>query len=93
VRYRPAQLNEIENRPSLIGEPVPPDNVITLRKSRSLHAVLVENLNATRALRRHLEDGVTVSNDAQCKIIKSLFVATRDQVNALAAVLELEGLE
>jgi hypothetical protein len=92
-KYHPAPIDEMENRRSLISEPLPPDNVISLRHSRPLHAVLVENLNSTRALRRHLEDGVTVSSDAQCEIVRSLFVATRQQEKALAATLELEGLE
>jgi len=42
---------------------------------------------------RSPEDGVTVSDDAQCEIVRSLFVATREQVQALAATLELDGLE
>jgi hypothetical protein len=92
VRYHPAQIDEIEARRSLISEPVPPNNVITLRRLRSLRAVLAENLNSTRALLRHLEDGVTVQNDAQ-QIVRLLYVATRHQVKALAAVLELDGLE
>jgi hypothetical protein len=78
---------------SFINQPLPPDNVIALRKSRPLCAVLVENLNSTKALLRSLEDGVTVSQDAQCEIIRLLFVATRHQVQALAACLELDGLE
>jgi hypothetical protein len=93
VKYRPAQIDEIEARPSLICEPLPPPGVITLRKARPLHAVLIENLNSTKALLRQLEDGVTVSDDAQCEIVRLLFVATRDQVKALAATLELDGLE
>ena len=93
MKYNPAQLDEIENRRSLISELVPPDNVVSLRRSRPLHAVLVENLNSTKALLRHLEDGVTVSDDEQCEIVRSLFVATREQVQALAATLELDGLE
>jgi len=72
---------------------LPPDNVITLRKARSLRAVLAENLNATRALLRQLEDGVVVSDEAHCETIKSLFLATRQQVKALAATLECEELE
>ena len=40
-----------------------------------------------------MEDGVIVLNDAQCEIIKSLFVATRDQVQALIAAPECDGLE
>ena len=55
--------------------------------------MLAENLNTTRALLRQLEDGVVVSDDAQCEIVRSLFVATRDQVKALLAALECEGLE
>jgi hypothetical protein len=67
--------------------------VTTLRKARSLHAILVENLNSTRALLRQLEDGVTVSQDTQCEIIRSLFVATRQQAKALSAALECDDLE
>jgi len=93
VRYRPAQIDEIENRPSLISEPPPPPNVVSLPKSRSLRAVLAESLSTTQALRRHLEDGVSVQNDAQREIIRLLYVATRHQVKALAATLELDGLE
>ena len=92
-KYCPCPIDELEARPSLINEPLPPDNVITLRKARSLRAVLAENLNATRALQRALEDGVVVSDDAQCEIVRLLFVATRQQVQALNAALECEGLE
>ena len=60
---------------------------LALRHSRPLHAVLAENLNSTRALLRCLEDGVTVSEDTQCETIRSLFVATRQQVKALAATM------
>ena len=56
-------------------------------------ADIFENLNSTRALLRRLEDGVTVPKDAQCEIVRLLFVATRQQVQALAATLELDGLE
>jgi len=67
--------------------------VVSLPKVRPLHAVLIENLNSTRALLRRLEDGVSVSTDAQCEIVRSLFVATRDQEKALNAALECEGLK
>jgi len=63
-KYCPCPIDELEARPSLINEPLPPDNVITLRKARSLRAVLAENLNATRALLRQLEDGVVI---IQCR--------------------------
>jgi len=93
VRYHPAQIDEMEDHRSLISERVPPENVISLPKSRSVHVVLVESLNSTRALQRRLEDGVCVPKDAQREIIRLLYVATRHQVKALAAVLELDGLE
>ena len=93
MRYCPAQIDELENRRSLIGEPVPPSNVVTLRKERPLYAVLAENLNGAKALLRQLEDGVVVFDDAQREIVRLLYVATRHQAQALAAVLELDGLE
>ena len=43
--------------------------------------------------RARLEDGVTVPRDQQREIVRLLYVATRHQVKALAAVLELDGLE
>jgi hypothetical protein len=92
-KYYPAPIDDVEDHPSLIGAPLPPENVISLRHSRPLHAVLVENLNSTRALLRRLEDGVTVPRDQQREIVRLLYVATQHQVKALAAVLELEGLE
>jgi len=93
TKYWPAQIDEIENRRSLISEPAPAENVIALPKSRPLHAMLVESLNSTRALLRRLEDGVTVPRDQQREIVRLLYVATRHQVKALTATLELEGLE
>jgi len=35
-KYWPAQLDEIENRRSLISEPPPPENVIALPKTPDL---------------------------------------------------------
>jgi hypothetical protein len=53
---------------TLPNEPVPPDNVATLvPRQRSIHAVLVENLNSTQALLTRLESGR----------VRSLYVATR----------------
>jgi hypothetical protein len=48
-RYWPRQFDEIEGTPQTwLNEPVPPDNVSTLvPRQRSIHAVLVENLNST----------------------------------------------
>jgi hypothetical protein len=94
-RYWPADAAEAELQVSLLNEPLPPDNVRTLvqSKQRPLHAVLVESLNATQALLTRLENGVTVPRNDQREIVRLLYVSTRHQVKALAAVLELEGLE
>jgi hypothetical protein len=94
-RYWPRQFHEIEGTPQTwINEPLPPDNVSTLvPRQRSIHAVLVENLNSTQALLTRLESGVTVLRQEQREIVRLLYVATVDQVKALAAVLELDGLE
>ena len=86
-------IDELPDRRSLISEPLPPGNVISLPKVRPLHAVLVENLNSTQALLRRLEDGVHVPRQEQREVVRLLYVATRHQVKALAAVLELDGLE
>jgi hypothetical protein len=94
-RYWPRRFNEIEGTPQTwINEPLPPDNVSALvPRQRSIHAVLVENLNSTRALLRRLESGVHVPRDQQREIVRLLYVATQHQVKALTACLELEGLE
>jgi len=93
TKYWPAQIDEVENRRTLVSEPAPPPNVVALPKARSLHAVLVENLNSTRALLRRLEAGVQVQHNGQREVVRALYVATRNQAQALAVVLELEGLE
>ena len=54
---------------------------------------MVESLNSTQALLRRLELGVTVPREGQREVVRALSVATRNQVKALAAVLELDGLE
>jgi hypothetical protein len=58
-----------------------------------LHAVLCEALTNTQALLTRLEAGVTVPRNDQREIIRLLYVATRHQVKALTACLEIEGLE
>jgi hypothetical protein len=100
-KYRPRSFEELADDPTpvtLINEPVPPDNVRTMtivraERARSLHAVLCEALTNTQALLTRLEAGVTVPRDQQREIVRLLYVATRHQVKALAAVLELDGLE
>jgi hypothetical protein len=96
-RYWPRRFEEMasDRTPvSWLNEPVPPDNVSALvPRQRSIHAVLVENLNSTHALLRRLESGVHVPRDQQREIVRLLYVATRHQVKALTACLELGGLE
>ena len=79
---------------SWINEPAPPDNVTALvPRQRSLHAVLCQALTNSRALLTRLESGVTVPRQEQREVVRLLYVSTRHQVAALAAVLELDGLE
>jgi hypothetical protein len=97
-KYRPRTFEEMasdQTPVTWLNEPVPPDNVATLApRQRSIHAVLVENLNSTQALLTRLESGrVCVPRQEQREVVRLLYVATRHQVQALAAVLELEGLE
>jgi hypothetical protein len=58
-----------------------------------VHAVLCEALTNTQALLTRLEAGVTVPRQEQREVVRLLYVATRHQVKALAATLELDGLE
>jgi hypothetical protein len=53
--------------------------------------VLVEARNNTQALLARLELGVQVARQEQREVVRLLYVATRHQVKALAAVLELDG--
>jgi len=95
-RYWPQQFDGTDSTPvSWINEPLPPDNVRSIGRAarRSLHAVLCEALTNTRGLLARLEAGVTVPRAEQREIVRLLYVATRHQVKALAAVLELDGLE
>jgi hypothetical protein len=97
-RYHPRSFEELAADPipqTFINEPLPPDNVSTLAvaRVRSIHATLVESLNSTRALQHRLELGVTVPRDRQREVVRAPYAATRNQVQALAACLELEGLE
>ena len=78
---------------SLINRPLPPPNVVSLPKERPLHQILVENLNSTRALLTRLESGLTVPRQEQREVVRLLYVSTKHQAAALAAVLELDGLE
>jgi len=83
----------MEQKVSLLNEPI--REVIPLRpeQARPLHAVLVERLNSTQALLTRLESGVCVPREQQREIVRLLYVATRNQAKALIATLECEGLE
>ena len=95
-RYRPADVAEVEQKVSLLNEPIH-DDVIELRPGQSaasLHALLVGVRNQAQALLDRLETrGVYVPREGQRVVVRALYVATRNQVRALAACLELEGLE
>ena len=95
-RYRPADIAEVEQRVSLLNEPVL-EEVIELRPGQSaasLHALLVGVRNQAQALLERLETrGVYVPREGQREVVRALYVATRNQIRALSAVLELEGLE
>ena len=56
-------------------------------------AVLCEALTNTQALLTRMEAGVVVPREQQREVVRLLYVATRHQVKALTACLELEGLE
>jgi hypothetical protein len=98
-KYRPRSFDEMAedmSPVSIINEPIH-DEVIELRPgqaSASLHALLVGVRNQAQALLERMENrGVQVARQEQREIIRLLYVATRHQVKALAAVLELDGLE
>jgi len=95
-RFWPRDILEAVRKPSLINEGLSaPEATVALpvvNREKPLHAVLCESLVHTKELLRRLE-GVTVPRDHQREVVRLLYVATRHQVKALAAVLELEGLE
>jgi hypothetical protein len=63
-------------------------------RERLLHAVLFESPKQTRELLNRLElRGVQVTRAEQREVVRLSYVATRNQVKALEATLELEGLE
>src|SRR5215472_12337505 len=93
-RYWPRRVEEIEGSGvSLINEPLPPDNVRSIVRAERRSLVLIESLNSTQALLARLEAGVHVPCDQQREVVRSLYVATRNQARALIATLELQGLE
>jgi hypothetical protein len=96
-KFWPRPVEEIEGAGvSIINEPVR-DEVIELRPGQSaasLYALLVGVRNQAQALLDRLESrGVYVPREGQREVVRALYVATRNQVRALAATLELDGLE
>ena len=95
-KYWPRTSEELAEDPipvSLINQPLPPDNVIALPKTRSLYAMLCQTLIDTQALLARMEAGVQVQHNEQREVVRALYVASRNQAKALIATLELEGLE
>jgi hypothetical protein len=97
-RYWPRQFDEMAEDATpvtLLNEPV--REVIELRpgqQAASLYALLVGLRNQAQALLDRLETrGVNVPRDGQREVVRALYVVTRNQVRALSAVLEFEGLE
>jgi hypothetical protein len=90
-KYSPAQLDEIEERPSFINRPLLPDNVAVLvpRRQRSLHAVVAQNLADVDGLIARLDLGVDVAYSGR-ELIRELYVQCRKQRELLEAVLRLE---
>jgi hypothetical protein len=88
-KYHPAQIDEVEDRRSLISEPVPSPNVVALPKARSLHAVIAQSLQDIEGLIARLEAGVRVA-DSQRLVIRDLYVQCRKQREILEAALRLE---
>ena len=80
---------------TLLNEPV--REVIELRpgqQAASLYALLVGVRNQAQALLGRLETrGVYVPRQGQREVVRAHYVATRNQVKVLSAVLELDGLK
>jgi hypothetical protein len=94
-RYRPFDIAELEDKVSLLNEPI--REVIELRPGQSaasLYAALAGALSQVRGLVERLETkGVVVRRDNQREVIRETYVASRRLVRALEATLRLEGLE
>jgi hypothetical protein len=86
-RYRPCEIVEFEDTVSIINDPHSPD--ITPRRPLPLHAVLNDVRAHTEVLARRLEGGVRCRSDQQRDLIRRLYLATRRQLEALSAALEV----
>jgi hypothetical protein len=93
-----SDIAEVAEKVSLINEPLAaPDGTVALpvfNREKPLHAQLCEVLVHTKELLAPLEaKGVRVPRDDQWQVVREVYVQTRRQLQALAAVLELDGLE
>jgi hypothetical protein len=90
-------IEEIEgNGVSLINEPLPPENVSTLvrTKQRSLHASFAETLASSRGLLARLENGRVQAPPGEARVaIREAYVQLRRTVPVLSRCLELSDLE
>jgi len=97
--YSPRNFTEMAEDPiprSLLNEPVPPDNVSTLvrTKQRSLHAELCEVLASSRGLLVHLESPGVQAPPGEARVaVRELYVQLRRTVQVLSRCLELPDLE
>jgi hypothetical protein len=97
-KFWPRSIEEVEEKISLINEPLAaPDGTVALpvvNRDKPIQALLCESLLHARELLDRLEArGVRVARAEQREVVRLLYVATRNQVKALVATLELEGLE
>jgi hypothetical protein len=94
-RYWPRTFEELgsDRIPvSWLNEPVPPDNVSALvrTRQRSLHASLAETLASSRGLLTRLENGNVQAPPGEARVaVRELFVQLRHTVAALSRCLKL----
>jgi hypothetical protein len=90
-RYRPFDIEELEDKPSLMNEAVAGDNVgvPVPAQQRSLHVMVVQSLKETEALINRLELGVAVADSGRA-LVRELYVQSRRQREVLAQALQLE---
>jgi hypothetical protein len=91
-RYKPRQLDD--ETLSLINEPIGAlvDDVTVLpcvRREPPLRAIMLDILGRTQTLLGCLEHGVPASTDRQRAAVRSLYERSREQLQALAACLDL----
>jgi hypothetical protein len=84
-RYRPCAIFEVGDGTSLLNEPAID---ISLRRELPLGAVLHDVRVRTEALATRLEGGVPCRNEGQREAVRALYLATRRQLEAIAAAVD-----